>query len=594
MPSPPALPLHDLANGVVAFDLNRTAKPTLSIAFAGRLDECPALAARLGLRGPVPAVTDLLALAYQRWDLAMPEYLLGEFSLILHDSAKQRIVAARDALGIGSLFYAHQGSQLLACARIAPLLDHPQIGRRLNHGKLVRSALIWMEPGPESFYEGVLALPGGSVLCLDASGLRSWSYWQPDPERRLDIPDREVPEALRALLFAAVEARLPAHSTPAALLSGGLDSSSLVAVAASILKKQNRRLLAMSAVLPAHLRSTMEDESAFIAAFSKVDNIDFLEVSDQQRGPFDDVSSTIRAQGKPFINSRQFQFDAFAHAATAHGAETVFGGGFGEHGPTNHGNGFYVELFRSGQWWLLAKELQARARVYGLPVQRVLKSELLRPLAPTWLLKLVGRSQPASSTHMLEQQPFQHAYLAQHLPQAPATLLAQLSQSSQSYRHPRAIQASSIAKFQTQAGLRGANELGVHFSLPLLDQRIIEFCLAAPTHLKVSNGYPRSLIRHAMNGLLPAQIQWRTSKQPFSPDFHLRYNRQRYLAEQLFASIGAHDPIRAVIDVARLQKMVGIEMQSNRCDTQIDFAAMHMVPRAIYLIQFLRQFPEFA
>ncbi|MFZ6864653.1 asparagine synthase-related protein [Undibacterium sp. Ji67W] len=588
--------IADLATEAVVFDLpaRHSDNNGLRIAFNGSLNERQELASRLGISGALPTDIDLLALAYQRWDLSMPEHLLGDFSFVIEDCAKQRVFGARDALGVCGLFYVHKGTQLIVSARVSPLLDHPSVGRRLNHRKLAQSAVILADSSNESFYEDVLSLAGGSAFCLEASGFKTWSYWQPDPERGLDIPDHEVPEALRSLLFDAVGARLPTSSTPAALLSGGLDSSALVAVAASILKQQNRRLLTISAVLPPHLRGKLIDESEFIRAFSHVDNIDFLDITNEQRGPFDDVDQSLRQHSVPFLSSRHYQYAAFAEAASARGAQTIFDGCFGELGPTHYGNGFYAELFRSGQWLLLAKELRARANAYHFPVSKVIKSELLKPLAPAFLLKLAGREHRFDLAQSSANQPFQQAYLARHLAQSRDEMLTRANALVQDHRNPRAAHARSIAHVQHSQRSSGRGTNGTRFIFPFLDKRVLEFCLAAPTHLKVRNGYPRSLVRLALDGLLPPSIQWRTSKQPFAPDFHLRYNRQRVIAEQLFASISTSDPIREVVDVARLQIMVKHEMKTNRCDTPADFIAMHMVPKGVFLIHFLRQFNEFS
>ncbi|MFZ6689837.1 asparagine synthase-related protein [Undibacterium sp. SXout11W] len=588
--------IADLTTEAVVFDVStvRSGNIGLKIAFYGRLNERQALASRLGLSGVLPTDIDLLALAYQRWDLAMPEHLIGDFSFVIEDCSKQRVFGARDALGVHGLFYVRKATQLIVSARVAPLLDHPLVGRRLNHRKLAQSAVILADTSNESFYEGVLSLDGGSAFCLEAGGFKTWSYWQSDPERGLDIPDHEVPEALRALLFDAVGARLPTSSTPAALLSGGLDSSSLVAVAASILKQQNRRLLTISAVLPPHLRGKLVDESAFIRAFSDVDNIDFLDITNEQRGPFDDIDQTLRQHAVPHLGSRHYQYAAFSEAARANGAQTIFDGCFGELGPTHYGNGFYAELFRSGQWLLLAKEVRARANAYRFPVSKVIKSELLKPLAPAFLLKLTGREHRFDLALSSANQPFQHAYLARHLQQSTDEMLTRSNALVQDDRNPRAAHARSIAHVQHSQRPSGNNTNGTQFVFPFLDKRVVEFCLAAPTHLKVRNGYPRSLVRLALDGLLPPSIQWRTSKEPFAPDFHLRYNQQRVIAEELFASIGTNDPVREVVDVARLQMMVKHEMKTNRCDTPADFIAMHMVPKGVYLIHFLRQFSEFA
>jgi asparagine synthase (glutamine-hydrolysing) len=123
---------------------------------------------------------------------------------------------------------------------------------------------------------------------------------------------------------------------------------------------------------------------------------------------------------------------------------------------------------------------------------------------------------------------------------------------------------------------------------PYLDKRVIEFCLAAPGHMKVRDGYNRYLIRRSLDGILPPKIQWRTTKMPFSPDYVRRYLAQIGKARDFVAAIGRRDPVRRIVDIDRLQSIL------NRPDVP---AAKTMeaalVPVTIYLICFLRQFAEF-
>ena len=133
----------------------------------------------------------------------------------------------------------------------------------------------------------------------------------------------------------------------------------------------------------------------------------------------------------------------------------------------------------------------------------------------------------------------------------------------------------------------------VSLAYPFYDKRLLEFCLAAPGRLKVRDGYMRYLIRAGLDGILPPEIQWRTTKEPFSPDFHIRYNRQRPEVYKMLCAIQRNDPVREVVDVESLKAMAQHEMAGNSGDTLKDKNSMHMVPYGVYMIQFLRQFDEF-
>ena len=146
-----------------------------------------------------------------------------------------------------------------------------------------------------------------------------------------------------------------------ALLSGGLDSSAVVAVAAQLLQAQNRSLTTLSAVLPKTAAPGLVDEKPFIEAFRSWDNIDRVYIADPGRGPFDDVEWLIWGGEAPSYTSRHYQYSAFAQAVGQCGGRVLLDGVGGELGPTIDDTGFYPELLLKGRWGILARELGQRA-----------------------------------------------------------------------------------------------------------------------------------------------------------------------------------------------------------------------------------------
>jgi asparagine synthase (glutamine-hydrolysing) len=123
---------------------------------------------------------------------------------------------------------------------------------------------------------------------------------------------------------------------------------------------------------------------------------------------------------------------------------------------------------------------------------------------------------------------------------------------------------------------------------PFINKRLIEFCIAAPGSLKMRNGYRRYLIRAGLEGKLPSAIQWRVTKEPFSPDYALRYNRQRSQVEMSLAAIAANDPVREIVDLPRLQELAKLEAGLDRGSTVGTYVALGVLPRSMALIHFLR------
>ena len=573
----------------------------LSVAFAGRLDNRNELVRQLDLTD-LEGLDDkvLLSKGYHRWGRRLPEYLEGEFCILVWDPNARCLFGARDPLGAKSFNYFCRAGCFLGASHLDTLLASPAVPIRLNHAQLALSAIPLADRlmgGDATLYGRIHSLSGGTAFCFDAKGLVCWTYWKPNPQACLSIADAEVPEALRELLFAAVANRLPSHGESGALLSGGLDSSAIVAVAASLLKKQNRTLTTFSAVLPDSLRGEINDEREFIRLFSNHDNIRFVDIADNFRGPFDNVAALTRDSRSPFHTSRHYLYAAFVDAAKQQNVSMLLDGCFGELGPSSNGQGFFPELALRGRWLALARALQQRAEVSQVSLWQVGKSELLRPLLPAWMMKMIGRGFRFDLEQSAQHSPLRASYVAKYLEGNATEILGRVSHELLPRSNHRQAQARQLEFARSRRGdgsAFGADRHLVSFQFPFLDKRVVEFCLAAPGHLKIHRGYPRSLVRNALDGLLPPAIQWRTSKEPFSPDFHVRYNRQRPQIVEWLRGIRNNDPVQEIVDVERLLRMAGTDMLGNRGTSPNDFIAMHMVPRGVYLIQFLRQFPDFS
>ena len=267
----------------------------------------------------------------------------------------------------------------------------------------------------------------------------------------------------------------------------------------------------------------------------------------------------------------------------------VLDGAMGELGPTCHGYGFYPELLVRLHWIRLFRELCLRRKLDRTSI----RSEVLHGLIPLWARTAIRRNLPLDEWR--RNSPLRSDFIVKHTQEFWKELTSAQRyvfdiRANQKYNQYKAI-LSVNAKSRSLTGFVGYNK--VEFRYPFLDKRLLEFCLAAPTYLKVRDGYKRYLVRAALDKILPPEIQWRTTKLPFSPDYQLRYNAQRKWACSFLAEIGPQDPVREVVDVERLKTLAGRDMPNVRAITSADNAAQQIVPLGIYTIVFLRQFSEF-
>jgi asparagine synthase (glutamine-hydrolysing) len=162
------------------------------------------------------------------------EFLRGMFSFAIWDQKRRRLLLARDRVGIKPLYYRNQGTQLVFGSEIKAILRVPGVPRRLNPEALHDYLTYLCVPAPKSMFEGIVKLPAGHTAIFDEHGVRVRSYWDlhyPEPLRDGEVVLRE---RFLSELEESVRIHLMADVPLGAFLSGGLDSSSVVATMAGL------------------------------------------------------------------------------------------------------------------------------------------------------------------------------------------------------------------------------------------------------------------------------------------------------------------------------------------------------------------------
>jgi asparagine synthase (glutamine-hydrolysing) len=186
---------------------------------------------------------DTEVIAHLAEDLAAADLarrLEGMFAFACWDRRRQRLVLGRDRVGKKPLYYWAGGGILVFGSEIKAVLAHPAVPRRLAPEALPAYLTFGYVPTPHTFFEGVRSLPPGHVLTFEP-GLdpQVEPYWSPPLGRRRELGSvavslQEAAGQARALLRAAVERRLVADVPLGAFLSGGIDSSAVVALMAEL------------------------------------------------------------------------------------------------------------------------------------------------------------------------------------------------------------------------------------------------------------------------------------------------------------------------------------------------------------------------
>ena len=196
--------------------------------------------AKLAARGVActgASAGELLARAYLQWGEDCVTHFEGMFASLVFDTRARKLVLLRDHVGLKPLYYHHYGTGILVGTLPKAIFANPLFEPRLDLAKLPIVLQPRLTLAGETPLHGLSELPSGHIAVLTPDGFRLRRYWQLESRPHEDSYDDTVAR-VRTLLEASVAQRLDARMPWAAMLSGGIDSTAVAALAARILRKR--------------------------------------------------------------------------------------------------------------------------------------------------------------------------------------------------------------------------------------------------------------------------------------------------------------------------------------------------------------------
>jgi asparagine synthase (glutamine-hydrolysing) len=472
--------------------------PRAILVYAGRIDNRREIADRLG-RPRLATATDgeLFAEAYAAWDDRFPANVLGEYSVALVDRASGRLVAARDSLGIGRLFRYDDAGAVWVASSLELLLDalpaRPPFDRRSLAEYFAGGGLL---TSGRTIYEGIRELPAAHVLTQRGAAVSVQRYWQPDPERRLALRSAgDYDEAFRSVLFEAIRAAMRSSTRVWSDLSGGLDSSTVTAVAALLDQAGKGPVAGLGTFSLIMSQTASSDESEFQREFLAAYPLEHRTVDADRHLCFGSDEPPSCHPSKAILYRPVW--DAAATLFAAEGVTTHLTGRGGD--PIFCGDDFpplyLAELARAWAWPRWFDETRQWARLGQRSFWNLLwhcsRGNLTDLYAgaqkgrvPSWLAPgFVGQ------VRAVESEPW---CTGPRLYASPAREL----------QYRSIVQTSAVVRF-----IRVGDERH-----PLLYRPLVEFVLALPWEHTLRPDQNRVIQRRALRGILPESIRLRTSK----------------------------------------------------------------------------------
>lgn len=466
---------------------------------------------------------EVIPAAFDYWGEDFLHRLDGMFAFALYDSQQKRLKLVRDRFGQKPLYYFanyHQRGKMtgLWFASEMKALWAAGIPRIVNPTMLVNYLGLGMVNNPivktDTFYKNILSLPPGYLLDIqiksEKSTLRRW--YQPEHSighLNNSITENEMLEQLKQLLLSSVEKCLRSDVPVGTSLSGGLDSSSIVACIHQ-LKQTNHALAGWSNVcFSAIFPGFKKDESAFSAKVAEHFDLERFVITPNAADLLAKLDAVLYHQEEPMQSSSVFtQYMVYGLAKEEAVSVLLDGQGADE---------ILAGYPKYSHWYL----------------QQLLRTNYAAMQKEKSLLLANG---------MLEQWSLLH-YPSAWLPVQTAALLKwkAIAQLNKSHLHPDFLAAHRDNNTLFKPTIRNVEDLlffntfnsgleellryadrnsmahSIEVRLPFLNHELVEFAFSLPSHLKIRNGYGKWALRTAIAPLLPDGIAWRSGKIGFEP-----------------------------------------------------------------------------
>lgn len=449
--------------------------------------------------------SEVIIHAYEAYGDHFLEHLNGMFAFAIWDRSRCRLLLARDRLGIKPLYYWATDEQIIFGSELKALLAHPTVPRQIDPIALDHFLTLEYIPSPRTIFQDIAKLAPATYLVWEKGRSHTFTYWHIPTNLPIPISKDDCAERLNELIDDAVRLQLVSDVPLGAFLSGGIDSSTIVAAMSQAATKQIRTFsigfadttyneLPYARAVAVHFGT--HHEEAILQP-------DIADLAEKLIGHLDEPIADFSILPTYLVS--QLAREHVTVALSGDGGDELFGG-----------YDSYVA--------------QSAARFYNyLPTglrQRVLPPLLDRlppqPAKKGFINKakrfVEGGSLPPALQHTRwmfflneadKNQLYQPA-LRERVNGHSASLLLSHFQQAASRESLAQQQYVDVKTYLADNILTKVDRMSMAVSLearvPLLDHRIVEFALNLPSHLKLYRGRTKVILRQAMSGRLPPTV----------------------------------------------------------------------------------------
>ncbi|MEI6435940.1 MAG: asparagine synthase-related protein, partial [Bacteroidota bacterium] len=488
----------------------------ITICSDSRIDNRDQLSGRLSISATeLRTMPDsaLILKAYQKWGTACCAYLRGDFAFGIFDVRNQQFTLARDHFGMRPIFYFDHPRFFIFSSELRGILALPFFEKELNSAWFLDYLINVEREENDAFYQGIFSLPPGHQAIVKSGKMTIQKYWELTiPERIVLKNDNDYIEGYKALFENSVKNRTRSAFPVGAELSGGLDSSSIAAIAQKKLTSQGNQLHVFARVLPEKAISALDDdgkdESAeieLVCNFCGIQNIHHITLENENIT--ENIRQNVEVMRSPFFSNYAVYNMNAHHVANSLGVRTILSGHGGDQMVTNPAHFVYQDYLKKSRYLKLFFDIRAKGTIHELEFIKSMlyffnlrknKNDFVNKRREIKKLFRYGINRDFLVHNHLEERYLQNRLQAMLLPKNGSELIKKIT-----HRHMNdRIEATAIM----------AGHDGIEFRYPMYDVDLIKYYLAVPDEIKRKFRAGRYLHRMSMQDELPLPIQWRRDK----------------------------------------------------------------------------------
>lgn len=540
----------------------------VAITYSGEAYNYTELRSELRTRGHrfrTDSDTEVVLHGYLEWGTSVVERLNGMFAFAIWDSREERLIMARDRMGIKPFYYYPTADGVLFGSEPKAILAHPDT-RRVVDLDGMREALSFSKTPGHAIWSGMYELVPGTVATVDRSGLRTHTYWSLQSTTHTD--DREATvEHVRELMDDIVARQLVSDVPRCVLLSGGLDSSAVTGLAAAQLAEKDEKV-----------RSFAVDFAGQTENFTPDD------MRATPDGPFvHDVANHVGSQHSDIVLAAETLADPAVREATVTARDLPIGLG-------DMDQSLYLLFQEIRRHSTVALSGESADEVFG-GYKWFHDPDVQAADTFPWIagaMKSAGTDSPVS--------PVRHDLLGKlnlenYIQDTYRTAVSEVervdgeSDFETRMRVMCYLHLTRFVRVLLDRKDRASMAVGLEVRVPFCDHRLVEYVYNTPWSLKTFDGREKSLLRHATKHVLPQSVVDRVkSPYPSTQDVNYVAAIQRQAADVLS---NRNDPVFELIDEGWLAAAVKEEPAT------ISGAARNGIERALNLAVWLDRYrPE--